>query len=177
MTGLSENHAVKIGVGVNDKIKILTGKITNIKNNIRIPMKIKKTNERRIERKITYLIDDLQWKTIKYLTNNYNNILLGDMSAKSIIDKKKSILKGEMKNACERTRYYQFQQRLEYKCKIYGIRYKLVDEKYTSKTCSICGNINDKLGGNKIYKCNKCENIMDRDINACRNIYIKQRAM
>jgi len=47
-----------------------------------------------------------------------------------------------MKTACLRTRYYDFQKRLEY---------KLVDECYTSKICSLCGNYNEKLKGDKIY--------------------------
>lgn len=40
-----------------------------------------------INRKIEHMINDLHWKTIKHLTNNYSNILLGNMSAKSIVKK------------------------------------------------------------------------------------------
>jgi transposase len=38
---------------------------------------------------------------------------------------------------------------------------------------SLCGNIKENLGGNKIYECDNCLAIMDRDINGARNIYIK----
>ena len=46
---------------------------------------------------------------------------------------------------------------------------------YTSKICSNCGNYNDKLKGEKVYNCLCCKIIQDRDINACRNIYMKSR--
>ena len=38
---------------------------------------------------------------------------------------------------------------------------------------SCCGKYDDKLKGEKIYHCKTCKLTMDRDINACRNIYIK----
>jgi putative transposase len=43
-------------------------------------------------------------------------------------------------------------------------------EHYTSKTCSECGNIDHKLGASKIYHCKCCASIMDRDLNASKNI-------
>jgi IS605 OrfB family transposase len=175
MTGVCENYAVKIGVGINKKIKKIVNKIKNIKNNNNIQLKNKKKGEQKYENKIYNLVDDLHWKSIKYLTNNYNNILLGDMSAKSIISKNNLQMRKDMKDACERTRYYQFRQRLIYKCNVNNIQFRLVDEKYTSKTCSICGNVNEKLKGEEIYDCKNCGIKIDRDINACRNIYIKQQ--
>jgi transposase len=47
------------------------------------------------------------------------------------------------------------------------------EEWYTSKTCSEYGDIDDDLGGNKIYKCKSCDSIMDRDLNAAKNILLK----
>lgn len=49
----------------------------------------------------------------------------------------------------------------------------LCDEHYTSKTCEKCGNINKDLKDEKIYNCSKCGMYKDRDINAARNIFIK----
>jgi putative transposase len=173
MTGLSETDCFKIGTKVNTIIKNQINRLNKIKKNKNIPNKIKKKNEQLINRKIFNKVDDLQWKTIKFLTNNFNNILLGDMSAKSIVSKNKSILHEDMKVACLRTRFYDFQKRLEYKCMLTKTNYKLVDEYYTSKICSLCGNYNDKLKGEKVYNCMKCKKIIDRDVNGCRNIMIK----
>jgi len=49
----------------------------------------------------------------------------------------------------------------------------VVGEEYTSKTCTGCGNIDDKLGGKKWYECKACGTALDRDYNGARNIYIK----
>lgn len=53
----------------------------------------------------------------------------------------------------------------------------IVDESYTSKTCGRCGNLNNKLGGNKIYKCTNCNLVIDRDINGARNILLKHTVL
>lgn len=173
MTGLSETDCFKIGTNTNTIIKKQINRLDKIKQNKNIPGKIKKKNEQMINRKIFNKVEDLHWKTVKFLTNNFNNILLGDMSAKSIVSKNESILKRDMKTACLRTRYYDFQKRLEYKCMLTKTNYKLVDECYTSKICSLCGNYNEKLKGEKIYSCAKCKKSIDRDVNGCRNIMIK----
>ena len=174
MTGLSDNESLKIGTNVHNKIKNYVTRLNNIKNNKNIPLKIKNKNEKLINTKISNKINDLHWKTINYLVNNYETIFLGDMSAKNIVNKHNSVLSNESKVACLRTQYFNFQLRLKYKCSINNKKFKLVDEYYTSKTCSLCGYYNDKLGGNKIYNCNNCKKSLDRDINGCRNIYMKQ---
>lgn len=173
MTGLTERECLKIGTNVNQTIKTYIRRLNKIKNNKEIPKKIKKKNEEMINRKIYNKVDDLQWKTIDFLIKNFKNILLGDMSAKSIVAKNKSVLNDETKVACLRTRFYDFQKRLEYKCQLTKTNYKLVNECYTSKTCSLCGNYNDKLKGEEIYNCKKCNKKIDRDVNGCRNIMIK----
>ena len=50
-------------------------------------------------------------------------------------------------------------------------------EEYTSKTCSKCGEINEKLGGKKIFKCEKCQLQIDRDFNGAINILLKNSEM
>ena len=96
------------------------------------------------------------------------------MSAKNIVKRNKSVLSPLQKVACLRTKYYQFQQRLQYKCKVTQTNYSLINECYTSKTCSYCGNYNEKLTREKIYNCKACKLKLDRDINACRNIFLKR---
>ena len=94
------------------------------------------------------------------------------MSAKRIVNKHNSCLSKIQKVACLRTKYYEFSKRLENKCKQYQVHYKLVDESYTSKTCSYCSHYDKNLGSSKTYNCSDCLSILDRDINGARNIYI-----
>jgi putative transposase len=95
------------------------------------------------------------------------------MSAKDIVKKNNSVLNNDQKVACLRTKYYEFRKRLEYKCNKYNINYQLINENYTSKTCSSCGNYNKDLKEEKIYYCKKCQLNIDRDVNGSRNIYIR----
>ena len=126
-----------------------------------------------INRKINNKIDDLHWKTINYLVKNYNTIFLGDMSAKNIVKKRNSVISSIQKVACLKTKYYMFSQRLAYKCKINKIYFEKVNESYTSKTCSKCGYYKTDLGKSESYICDKCDMLIDRDLNGARNIYIK----
>ena len=46
-------------------------------------------------------------------------------------------------------------------------------EEYTSVTCGECGKYNYRLKGKKIFNCPWCNQVMDRDANGARNIFIK----
>ena len=173
MKGVNEKESLNIGTDVNDILVKDIKRLTKIIENNNISKRIKKKNEILINRKISNKIDDLHWKSIKYLTHNYKIIFLGDMSAKDIVNRNNSVLNKFQKIACLRTKYFLFKTRLEFKCKLNNVYFKYIDESYTSKTCSICSNYNKDLGGSKIYCCTKCNNTIDRDINGARNIYIK----
>ena len=51
-----------------------------------------------------------------------------------------NVLSGPTKQAVMIMKYYQFKQRLAYKCNATQTYFMFVNEKYTSKTCSVCGN-------------------------------------
>lgn len=173
LTGLSEDEIVKFGEGLSNKIKKYLELIDSINSNDKIPLKIKRININRYNRKISDIVNEMHWKIIKYLTDNYKTILIGDMSVKGITDNNKSVLNKMTKRIGYRLKFYQFRQRLEYKCLLNKINYQVIDEKFTSKMCSHCGNCKDNLGGSEIYNCDNCKNVMDRDVNGCRGIYIK----
>lgn len=170
LTGISENHAVKIGTDTESTLKPIFNKIDKLNSGIVNKKKRKILNKYRS--KIKNKIDELHWKTINYLTQNFKNILIGDMSVKGITSNKNHL--PEMtKRVAYALSFFRFKQRLLYKCLLNGCNYYEVDEKYTSKTCSVCGNVKENLGGNEIYKCSACNSILDRDLNGCRGIYLK----
>lgn len=49
----------------------------------------------------------------------------------------------------------------------------IVSEAYTSKTCSSCGWINEKLGGKEIFHCQNENIFIDRDVNGARGIFLR----
>ena len=61
---------------------------------------------------------------------------------------------------------------MKYKLEKLGKKLIKVDKWYpSSKICSNCGNVKDLLKlDERIYKCDKCKVILDRDINAAINI-------
>jgi IS605 OrfB family transposase len=115
----------------------------------------------------------MHWKSINYLTKKYNTILIGDMSVKSII-RKNGVLNSMTKRIASAMSLYKFCERLKYKCSIKNVKYKMVNERYTSKCCSNCGTIKENLGGDMVYNCDICHIIQDRDVNACRNMCFKE---
>jgi len=146
-----------------DRSKIITRLLLDID-------KTKNQKEKRVKwNVIKNYIDDLHWKTIRYLVNHYDVIVLGDISIKSI-------LKGKIyrmtKRVLSQYSFYKFKQRLNWICHRTGKTCLFVDESYTSKACCKCGKINN-VGSSEKYKCNKCENKIDRDINGAMNILIK----
>ena len=60
MVGISENQAVKIGDGCGERIKKYL-KIIDRRNDMKIPKKIKKKNEKIYNRKICGIVDELHW--------------------------------------------------------------------------------------------------------------------
>mgnify|MGYP003443414010 CR=1 FL=1 len=65
-----------------------------------------------------------------------------------------------------------FRVKLNNKCREFGIQLRIVDRFYpSSKLCHSCGQIKKDLKlSDRTYDCDKCNNSMDRDLNAAYNI-------
>jgi len=153
------------------KIDRLISKCTGL--NCKKRYRLKKAINRKRET-LRNLVDDLHWKTIKHLFNNYDTIIIPDTKVQGMINKNNRKIGNKSVRSILSLRHYEFRQRLITKAEEYKNKHVIIcDEKYTSKTCTNCGNINWKLGGNKIYECNLCKIKIDRDINGARNILFK----
>jgi putative transposase len=71
--------------------------------------------------------------------------------------------------------HYTFRTRLAMKCKERGVELLVLDEANTTKTCTNCGWIHEKVGGKKVFVCGSCGVSVDRDVNGARNIYLKHQ--
>ena len=113
------------------------------------------------------------------IRNDYTNKVVNEIvkTKPSHITIEDLNVKGMMKNrhlakAVAEQKFYCFKQKLESKCKSNGIELRIVGSFYpSSKTCSCCGNIKSDLKlSDRIYICNECGLIIDRDLNASINL-------
>ena len=84
---------------------------------------------------------------------------------------------GMMKNrhlskAVAQQKFYEFRIKLADKCRQNGVELRIADRWYpSSKLCSRCGNIKKDLNlSDRVYDCNKCGLVIDRDLQASINL-------
>lgn len=156
-----------------DLIYKLQKKIDNFKS-LRDRKVIKRKRYKRKERKtyfkINNLIDDLHFKTIKYLTSTFKHIIIPNFETQKMTSK--NSIKSVNRNLLQ-LKHYLYRQRLEAKCLIEKCTIDVCTEEYTSQTCGQCGLLT-KVDKKDVYCCNNCNLIIDRDINGARNIAIKR---
>ena len=111
--------------------------------------------------------DYLHKSANKLLECDEDIIVVGDIKVQKIISKSnKGLIKGFYNSSLGI-----FKEMLEYKGKRKNKIVKFVNERYTSKTCSSCGNLKHNLVlSDRWYECNKCDNSIDRDVNAAINM-------
>ena len=128
----------------------------------------KKAFVKREEKKIN-VIDELHWKSIKNILNYNDVIFYGDIKSHDIV---KHGSNKNLNKSFNDMKFYKFKQRLIYKASIENKQVFCINEAFTTQTCSFCGN-KYKPECSKIYNCVNCKNIIDRDINAAKNILMK----
>ena len=175
LTGYSDNSIIELGTNVSINIENNINNISNLQSVLDT-----KTNKRQqIKRKIKYLnnnisgkVKELHHKTINYLCSNYNNIIIGKIGTSSICSNDTSNLGRMQKAILYRLSHYKFRERLIAKAEEYNNKVIITHEYLTSKLCSRCGSYND-VKRSKRYECSQCNLIIDRDVNASRNILLK----
>jgi len=117
--------------------------------------------------KLRHLVSDLHWKAASFLCQNFDHIILPLYSSKGISKKA-----GKMVNRFNAIlSHFTFRQRLHHKARQYGREVIMVNESYTSKTCTRCGHENS--AGRDFFTCQQCRLHIDRDYQGARNILLK----
>jgi len=106
---------------------------------------------------------DFLHKVTRNLVRNYDGIAMEDLTL-TFMNRNKHLAKSSLDVAIGA-----FTQMLEYKAESAGIKLVKVDPRYTSQTCSRCGQIVKKSLAVRTHKCD-CGLVLDRDHNAARNI-------
>lgn len=131
-----------------------------------------KKQAKRIHRRLARQRKDALHKFSRKIVDRYQTIVVGDVSSTKMVKTRmaKSVLDsgwGMLKNF------------LEYKSQQAARSFAVVNEKYTSVTCSSCGSRSGPSGVSGLivrsWKCCECGDLHDRDVNAARNILTAAR--
>lgn len=176
LTVYNDNQATEIGKNSVKMMDRIHERIDNIKMKFdKRKIKSKKRKEKlliRCEDKLKNKITDMHNKVANYLVKKYDKIIIGDVSVQSMISNdNRNQLDKKTKRRLVTLSHYSFRLKLKQMAVKYRRNYEEVSEYMTSKTCHSCKNIKTDLGSSKIYKCENCNIILDRDVNASINIY------
>ena len=137
----------------------------------------------RVRNKIANLMKDSHRRLAKFLCQTYKTVIIPEFNVSQMVksfQKKRGVMKRRpLRKVTVRGMlalgHYKFRQTLEHKAREYSTKVIVVNEAYTSKTCGVCGCLNETLGGKKTFKCSEpgCNAVLDRDVNGARNIFLK----
>jgi putative transposase len=117
-----------------------------------------------VHRKIARRRDDYNWKLARKVVSTAENIYVGNVSVKWLIS-------GKLARQASDIAPSSLKNKMSCLAASAGRHFQEINEAYTSKTCSNCGHVKDKLKlSERIYECFSCNFILDRDLNAARNI-------
>jgi len=183
MTAYEPNKTADIGNGAVIRIS----RLKNAQRSLLTKMKSVNAKRRKgmkkayhkLGRKIQNLTDEMHWKTIRYVMK-YDDIILPNFAVQGMT-KRSNPEQGRIRKISKKTvsdmlllQHYKFKMRLVNKVKAsLDHRLFIVNESYTSKTCSSCGHEHLKLGSSKRFNCPNCQMSLDRDVNGARNIFMK----
>ena len=117
-------------------------------------------------RRIANCRTDYLQKLSTYLVQTYDTICIEDLNVEGML--KNHNLAKSISSAS----WSEFRRMLTYKCEWYGKNLLIIDRfEPSSKTCNNCGHIYKELTlSERVWKCPVCEKVLDRDVNAAKNI-------
>ena len=115
--------------------------------------------------RISNIRKDATHKLTSYLVKSHDQIVIEDLNVSGMMKNHK------IAGAISDGGFYEFRRQLEYKGEIYNCAITIADRWFaSSKTCSCCGHKQDMPLRKRIFACEKCANILDRDMNAAINL-------
>ena len=154
------------------KIDILKSQLRHFKGKRNKRYRLKKEMQF-IQRKLKNMTFDMRHKTSKFLAENYKTIIYPIFNIKSMCNKKYRNIGKHTARRMYLWSHFKFRELLKYKSALRGGSVVDCREDYTSKTCSCCGRLNHTLGASKSFSCPFCHYVVDRDVGAARNIFLK----
>ena len=127
-----------------------------------------RTKVSRLHARVANLRHDMLDKTTTMLARTYADISIEDLNVAGMVKNHR------LARVVEDAAFAEFRRQLEYKTARTGARLHVIDRWYpSSKTCSNCGTVKAKLSlSERVYHCEKCGLVIDRDLNAAINIQV-----
>jgi IS605 OrfB family transposase len=169
--------SVDIDLGLKDSATASNGDKLQIKQTLKYAKDLaiaqRAKNKKRVKAihaKIKNTRQDLIHKFTTGLIKNNALIVVGDVKTTQFNSKK-----GKLAKSVYDAGWFELKRQLTYKCENAGCRFEIVNERYTTQTCSCCGDMSSSLSGRaglriREWTCTKCGTRHDRDINASKNI-------
>ena len=181
LTGFDGQNILEIAPGDIGKIAALCQRLDRVQSEVSLSKgqhnKRKRWKLRRLARsirvRISNLVDDIHNKVAALLTKAYKHIFLPTFETSQMVVKKKRKICSKTARSMLSWSHYRFKQVLKVHAQKRGSIVHDVTEEYTSKTCSKCGHVHRKLGGNKKFACPECGHTINRDWNGAINILLK----
>ena len=118
----------------------------------------------KIHKKIANQRNDFLHKISKKLVDTYDLIAFEDLKIKNMMQN------GNLAKSIGDCSWGKFLEYITYKAESAGKYAIRVAPRGTSQNCSNCGTRVPKLLSDRVHICNKCHIVLDRDLNASRNI-------
>ena len=108
----------------------------------------------------------LHQTTTEIVKTKPSRIVLEDLNVSGMMKNR------HLSNSLMCQKLFEFRRQIEYKAELYGIEVVIADRWYpSSKTCHKCGHVKKDLKlSDRVYRCDCCGNVIDRDINASINL-------
>lgn len=126
---------------------------------------------RRLQKRIKCLIDELHWKTARFLCSRFAVILLPAYETKQMVNRLKRKIRSKTVRSMLSFKNFQFKLRLKWMAQKLGVTVIDVDESYTSKTHPQTGEVKN-IGSAKWVKLLD-GSMVDRDLVGAHNILVK----
>lgn len=174
ITGYAQDRVFKIGQHAFGRIQRLAHYMDDMisrmtKVNAKKRRKMKKALSR-MRWKIWDLIDDLHFKTIRYLLDQYDVVLLPTFETSQMVSKSTRKIGAKSVRSMLTLSHFKFKQRIKSAATQVGKCVLDVCEAYTSKTHSVTGEMRN-VGGAKHIASQGIR--LDRDINGARGIFLR----
>jgi putative transposase len=116
--------------------------------------------------KVAAIRRDHLHKLTTNLAQTHGRIVVEDLNVKGMLGNRR------LARALGDSGFGEFRRQLAFKCQWYGSELVVANRWFpSSKTCSSCGTVKSELGHKeRIYRCQSCGLVLDRDLNAAINL-------